>query len=140
MTTVGFDLIPLGLENLASHGIALGCVTNKPRELTLALLRQLGVLDHFRAVVGGDDTPEKKPHPQPLLHALAGMQVPPARALMVGDSAHDVRASHAAGMPVVAVSYGYNHGQPIADSNPDAIVDSLAELPGLLGLDHAGEA
>ena len=47
---------------------------------------------------------------------------------MVGDSKHDVGAGRAAGFKVLCVSYGYNHGEPIEDSTPDAIVDSLADL------------
>jgi phosphoglycolate phosphatase len=51
---------------------------------------------------------------------------------MVGDSISDVKASRAAGFPVVCVSYGYNHGLDIRDAKPDAVIDSLAELDGLL--------
>jgi len=52
--------------------------------------------------------------------------------LMVGDSVHDVAAARAAGCPVVAVSYGYNHGQPIATAHPDAVINTLDALPRLL--------
>jgi phosphoglycolate phosphatase len=45
-----------------------------------------------------------------------------------------VRAARAAGMPVICVTYGYNHGKDIRESNPDAVVDSLTELPKLLRL------
>ncbi len=58
--------------------------------------------------------------------------VAPPRALMVGDSVSDVRAARAAGMPVLCVSYGYNHGGSIAAAEPDLVVDSLAELIALL--------
>ena len=51
---------------------------------------------------------------------------------MVGDSRHDIAAARAAGMRVVAVPYGYNHGENIAESKPDAIVQSLIELPELI--------
>jgi phosphoglycolate phosphatase len=52
---------------------------------------------------------------------------------MVGDSSNDAQAARAAGCPVVLVSYGYNHGQPVREVDADGFVDSLAELDGLLG-------
>ncbi len=51
-----------------------------------------------------------------------------ARALMVGDSSNDAQAAHAAGCPVVLVTYGYNHGQPVQDTPAHAWLDSLAHL------------
>jgi phosphoglycolate phosphatase len=52
---------------------------------------------------------------------------------MVGDSSNDAKAARGAGCPVVLVSYGYNHGQPVREVDADGFVDSLAELGGLLG-------
>jgi phosphoglycolate phosphatase len=128
------------LGALAAHGVALGCVTNKPRTFTLALLEALGVAARFATVVGGDDTTHKKPQPEPILHALQALAVTPADALMVGDSENDVRAARAAGVAVVAVSYGYNHGRPVAAAGPDAIIDCLDELPALLRVRDDGGA
>jgi phosphoglycolate phosphatase len=51
---------------------------------------------------------------------------------MVGDSSNDAAAARAAGCPVVLVSYGYNHGEPVARAGADAVVDSLAQVPALL--------
>ena len=56
------------------------------------------------------------------------MRSMPARTLMVGDSSNDAQAAHAAGCPVVLVSYGYNHGQPISTVDATAYLDSLAQL------------
>ena len=67
----------------------------------------------------------------PLLHAAAHFGVAPADAMLIGDSANDVRAARAAGFGIVCVSYGYNHGQDIRTSAPDAVIDSLAQLPDL---------
>ena len=47
---------------------------------------------------------------------------------MVGDSCHDIQAARRAGVPVVAVNYGYNHGRDISEESPDAVVSSLSEL------------
>jgi phosphoglycolate phosphatase len=121
-----------GLRMLAARGIQLGCVTNKAAQFTEPLLAALGVAGHFGIIISGDTLPEKKPSPLPLLHAAEHFGVAPAESLMVGDSISDVKASRAAGFPVVCVSYGYNHGLDIRDAKPDAVIDSLAELDGLL--------
>jgi phosphoglycolate phosphatase len=119
------------LVRLQSDGYKLGCVTNKAARFTDPLLRQLGIHAHFGIVVSGDTTPQKKPHPAPLLHAADFFKVGPAHSLMVGDSRHDVEAARAAGFAAVCVSYGYNHGEDIRTAGPDAVIDSLAELPDL---------
>lgn len=121
-----------GLEYLESKGYSLGCVTNKAAQFTEPLLRDLGVRDKFDIVVAGDTLPQKKPDPMPLLHAARHFGVNPADALMIGDSVSDVKAARAAGFSIVCMSYGYNHGRDIRESQPDAVMDSMAELPGLL--------
>lgn len=121
-----------GLDYLRGAGYALGCVTNKAGQFTVPLLKDLGVYDYFGIVVAGDTLPEKKPDPQPLLHAAAHFGVAPQHALMVGDSKSDVTAARAAGFQIVCMSYGYNHGEDIRDYHPDAVIDSMVELKGLL--------
>jgi len=121
------------LAALAEAGYALGCVTNKAGRFTVPVLRGLGLLDTFGIVLSGDSLPEMKPHPAPLLHAAAHFGVAPGDSLLVGDSITDIQAARAAGFAVVCMSYGYNHGQDIREARPDAVLDSLMELPGLLG-------
>jgi phosphoglycolate phosphatase len=116
------------LEELRpSHPLAI--VTNKSTEFTGPLLRALGIEHFFGAVVCGDTLPTRKPDPAPLLHALKLLSADSANAIAVGDSVTDVRAARNAGLPVIAVSFGYNHGQPIAAAGPDAVIDRLADLP-----------
>jgi phosphoglycolate phosphatase len=122
-----------GLDYLKANGYPLGCVTNKAAQFTVPLLKDLGVWDYFALVVSGDTLPEKKPHPAPLLHAAAQLGVAPGAALMIGDSVSDVKAARAAGfLGIVCMSYGYNHGQDIREAGPDAVIDSMAELPDLI--------
>ncbi len=121
-----------GLDHLQSAGFKLGCVTNKAEQFTVPLLKDLGIYDRFGIVVSGDTLPEKKPHPLPLLHAAEFFGVKPEHAIMLGDSMSDVKAARAAGFQIVCMSYGYNHGIDICDSKPDAVIDSMAELPALL--------
>lgn len=127
-----FDGIAEGLAVLQKQGYALACVTNKAEAFTLPLLEALGILSYFKIVVSGDTTAHKKPHPEPLLHAAKFFNADPHQCLMIGDSQHDVEAARNAGFQVICVTYGYNHGEDIADSKPDGIINSLAELPTLL--------
>lgn len=121
-----------GIDYLKSAGYPLGCVTNKAARFTVPLLSDLGILDAFGVVISGDTLPKKKPDPMPLLHAAGHFGVAPVDSLMLGDSVSDVKAARAAGFGVVCVSYGYNHGQDIRDARPDAVIDSMIELKGLL--------
>lgn len=121
-----------GLDWLKGNHYRLGCVTNKAAQFTEPLLRDLGVRDDFEIVISGDSLPRNKPDPLPLLHAAAHFGVEPAEALMIGDSVSDVKAARAAGFRIFCMTYGYNHGQDIRDFHPDAVMDSLIEVQGLL--------
>ncbi len=127
-----------GLAYLKSADYKLGCVTNKAAQFTLPLLQDLGIHDEFEIIVSGDTLPKKKPDPMPLLHVAEQLGVTPAEATMLGDSVSDVKAARAAGFQIICMSYGYNHGVDIREANPDAVIDSMAELEGLL--ESAGTA
>ena len=118
-----------GLDALRSAGLKLACLTNKPTAFARPLLSAKGLDAYFQAVFGGDAFARKKPDPLPLLETCKALGSRPARTLMVGDSSNDAAAARAAGCPVVLVSYGYNHGEPAVSARPDAVFDSLAELP-----------
>ena len=121
-----------GLDYLRQQGYKIGCVTNKAAQFTIPLLKALGIYGEFGIVVSGDTLPVKKPDPGPLLHAAEHFGVQPTAALMIGDSKSDVSAARAAGFQIVCMSYGYNHGEDIRVYQPDAVIDSMAELPGLI--------
>jgi phosphoglycolate phosphatase len=106
----------------------MACVTNKAARFTEPLLEHFALRDWLPVTVSGDTLPQRKPDAAPLLFACQQLGVEPRNTVMIGDSRNDVLAACAAAMPVVCVSYGYNHGRPIADESPDGIVDSLAEL------------
>jgi phosphoglycolate phosphatase len=127
-----YEGVAEGLRFLRSLGWRLACLTNKPGEFARPLLAAKGLDAYFDKVFGGDDFPRKKPDPLPLLRTCEALGTAPARTLMVGDSSNDARAARAAGCPVVLVTYGYNHGEPVHGVDADAFVDSLADLPGLL--------
>jgi phosphoglycolate phosphatase len=131
-TATAFPGVLEGLRALHAAGLKLAVVTNKQRRFALQVLGRLGLVRWFEAVVGGDTSGQRKPDPRPLHHACELLQVDSAHALMVGDSAIDVRAARAAGMPVICVPYGYNEGQDASTLECDALVPTLAQLPALL--------
>ena len=120
-----------GLAALRARGAVFACITNKPHGLAVDLLAHLELIDHFALVLGGDSLPRRKPDPLPLIHACARIGAAVERSLFVGDSRNDVEAARAAGMPVVCVGYGYNHGRDVSEAGPDAVIGSLEELAGL---------
>ncbi len=116
------------LEALWTSGRQLVLVTNKPAAFIAPILRATGIDRYFALCLGGDSLPSKKPDPLPLRHAAERFEVACERCLMVGDSRHDIAAGKAAGFRTLGVPYGYNHGEPVASSGPDVVVESLAEL------------
>lgn len=121
-----------GLSHLQQSGLALVCLTNKPRAFALSLLKLKNLDGFFSEVFGGDSFERKKPDPLPLVKACEFLGTLPARTLMIGDSSNDAQAARGAGCPVLLVTYGYNHGMPIRDVDADGYIDALAELHLLL--------
>ena len=115
------------LQWLRSGSVRLAVITNKPERFVAPLLEEKG-LGSFDWIIGGDTLPVKKPDPAGLIQVMHEAGVAPQHSLFVGDSRNDVRAARAAGVKVVAVSYGYNHGRPIEEEQPDLLVDSLDAL------------
>jgi len=116
------------LDWLRGQDIPLAIVTNKPQRFVAPLLEEKGLDGYFRWIIGGDSLPQQKPDPAALLHVLAQAGVAGEQALFVGDSRNDVLAAKAAGVPCVALSYGYNHGRPIAEEGPARVLDDLRQL------------
>jgi len=102
--------------------------SSEPTAFAKDLLRMKGLAPYFSVVFGGDAFERKKPDPLPLIKTCEALGTEPSRALMVGDSSNDARAARAAGCPVVLVTYGYNHGEPIREVDADGFIDRLDEL------------
>ena len=127
------------LDDLAARGLKSGIVTNKPAWLTEPLLQQLELRGRFECVVSGDTLAQRKPDPEPLLHAakLAGVRA--EECVYVGDAERDVQAAHAAGMPALVASYGYlNIAEDAALWRGDAYLLKALDL--LPWLDASGRA
>ncbi len=127
-----FPGVAEGLASLRARGLRLACLTNKPVVFAKQLLELKGLASSFELVFGGDSFERKKPDPLPLIRTCEALGIEPARTLMVGDSSNDAQAARAAGCPVVLVTYGYNHGEPVQSAGADAYVDSMTEIAALV--------
>jgi phosphoglycolate phosphatase len=117
------------LDEIERAGAAVAVCTNKPEALTLKLLEALGLGDRFAVVVGGDTLPVRKPDPAPLREAVA--RAGGGRAVLVGDSITDSDTARAAGVPFVAVSFGFSD-RPVEALGADAVIDDYRALMGTL--------
>lgn len=117
-----------GLQAWQAAGLPMACLTNKPTAFAKDLLARKGLAGFFGHVFGGDAYARKKPDPLPLLETCKALGTLPAYTLMLGDSQNDAQAARAAACPVVLVTYGYNHGEPIRGVDCDGFIDSLADL------------
>jgi len=122
-----------GLDRMRDRTLAV--LTNKPGDMSRAILAGLGLADRFSRIAGSGDFPGRKPDPAGLLMLLGESGVAPGEALMVGDSGIDVQTARNAGTRVAGVSYGLDP-EGLAAAGPDLMVDSLAALAKRLG---AGE-
>ncbi|MBF0212621.1 MAG: phosphoglycolate phosphatase [Magnetococcales bacterium] len=122
------------LERLSDQGFAMAVVTNKPENLSHAMLEQLHLSRFFPVVVGGESLPKRKPDPLPLWHALDALGIPPALGVMIGDSETDLLAARNAALPVILCSYGYNRGQDVRELHPEHVMDHFGQLPEFLHL------
>jgi phosphoglycolate phosphatase len=112
---------------LAGSGRALAVHTNKPGEMARKILSGLGLLPRFAAVIGGDEAP-RKPDPTGLLELMARVGASPAETIFVGDSRVDVATARAAGVSLVAVTWGFGTRAELAEAGATVFADGVAEL------------
>ena len=124
-----FPGVTKALDQLTEAGARLAVCTNKRTDLSVALLRALGLADRFAAIVGADAVSAAKPDRAHLIETLQRAGGDPARAVMVGDSVSDAGAARAAGVPLVLVSFGYTE-TPAAELGADILIDHFDALPG----------
>jgi|YNPMSStandDraft_1061717.scaffolds.fasta_scaffold03555_8 phosphoglycolate phosphatase len=115
------------LDRLRDAGVKMAVLTNKPVRFSQALVDGLGLGGHFFRVYGGNSFEQKKPHPIGVETLLAESGAAPDRALMVGDSAVDVRTARNAGIAVCGVTYGFQP-EGFESEPPDFLIDNLEEL------------
>ncbi|MFZ1775460.1 MAG: phosphoglycolate phosphatase [Rhizobiaceae bacterium] len=126
------------LEGLSKAGFLLAVCTNKPEHLALRLLDRLGHAPMFAAICGADTFPFKKPDPRHLVMTIEKAGGDRTRAVMVGDTETDIHAARAAGVPVVAVDFGYS-ARPVAEYEPSKVISHFAALTPALARRLIGE-
>ena len=123
-------LYPGVAEALASlrSGYRLAVLTNKPGDMSRAILEGLGVARAFARICGPEDVPARKPDPAGLLRLMEEAGAGPEDTAMVGDSAVDIRTGRGAGVLTVGVSYGLDP-EGLRAHPPDVLLDDLRDLP-----------
>lgn len=129
-----YDGVEELLRALAGRGVRLAVLSNKPDPLTVATIEGLGLAPLFSVVLGHRDAFPRKPDPTSARFVLERLGVRPAEALYVGDTPIDLRTARAAGIPSVAVTWGFRGRPELEAERPDHVVDHAAEvLPIALG-------
>ncbi len=116
------------LDRLAERGCVFAVCTNKLEGLSRLLLDALGLTPRFAAIVGQDTFGVPKPDPSVLTRTIAAAGGDVSRAVMVGDSDTDIRTARAAGVPVIAVDFGYTE-TPVTELGPDRVISHFDALP-----------
>jgi HAD superfamily hydrolase (TIGR01549 family) len=123
------------LGQIRGAGLAVALVTSGDRRRVSAELVRLGVHALFDSVTCADDTERRKPHPEPLLHGLGRLGIPPAVAAYVGDSPEDVEMARGAGVYAVGVPGGFPNRAALSAAAPDLLAPDLgAAADALLGV------
>ncbi len=122
-----FPGVTQALDRLAAQGVLLAVCTNKLEHLARLLLDRLDLTPRFHAITGADTYGKPKPDALPLMSTIAAAGGVPAATLMVGDSRTDILTARAAGVPVIAVSFGYTEIPP-AELGADVLIDHFDAL------------
>ena len=123
-----YQNVKLTLDTLKQQGYRLAIVTNKPYRFVPVMLKAYDIEDCFDLVLGGDSLEKQKPDPLPLNHILSEWDLNTSQLLMVGDSKNDIFAAKSAGVASIGLTYGYNYGEDIALSGPDAVFDHFGDI------------
>lgn len=120
------------LFKLKDKGYKIALVTNKAEQFLPDLLAYFEIASCFDLLLGGDTLAKNKPDPMQVDYACEQFAVDKSEVVMVGDSRNDILAGQNAGVASIALTYGYNYGEPISEINPDYIIDNFDELLTLL--------
>ena len=125
------------LDMLSARGCRFAVCTNKLERLSVLLLDKLGLMDRFVTICGQDTYGIQKPNPEILRRTIRAAGGTLQHAIMIGDSNTDIRTARAAGVPVIAVDFGYSE-RPIAEFGPDRIINHFSQLPGSIAAIFSG--
>lgn len=122
-----FKNVPLTLQRLKASGFKLAVVSTSPRGVIEKTLQQTGISKYFDAIIGAEDAAQKKPHCEPVVHALNALNLGPEEAIYVGDTLYDIQAGHSAGCFTAFLLNKYN-GDVLEKENPDKVIWDVSEL------------
>lgn len=122
-----FPGIERALDTLAARNCRLAVCTNKLEGLSIRLLQALDLNHRFSVICGQDTFGIQKPDPQVLTRTIAAAGGNVSRAVMVGDSGTDILTAQAAGVPVIAVDFGYSD-RPVVDYSPNRVIGHFDDL------------
>jgi len=125
------------LDTLSARGCRFAVCTNKLERLSVLLLGKLKLADRFAAICGQDTFGIQKPDPEILRQTIAAAGGALRHAVMIGDSNTDICTARAAGVPVIAVDFGYSE-RPIAEYGPDRIINHFSQLPAAIAAIFSG--
>lgn len=125
--TVLYPGVEPALERMASAGMSLAVLTNKPVRISHQIVEGLGIGGRFFRIYGGNSFEQKKPHPAGIEALLRESGITPDAAFMVGDSAVDILTARNAGVRACGVTYGFQP-ESFKDAPPDLLVDDLGQL------------
>jgi phosphoglycolate phosphatase len=126
--TTAFAGVAEVVQHFGKLGLRQGVCTNKFERPSRMILGHLKLMPPITDLAGADTFPVRKPDPRHILMLLERMGRTPDRAVMVGDSVHDVEAAHAAGLPAVLVSWGYTD-RPASELGAEAVIERFDALP-----------
>ncbi len=115
------------LDRLTDAGFTAAVCTNKLEELAFPLLERLGLVDRFPVVTGGDTFAFRKPDARHILGTIEKAGGDPVESVMIGDSINDILAARNAGIPSIAVTFGYSD-VPVAELQPDHVIEHFSQL------------
>jgi len=124
-------LYPNVLETLTAlkeRGYRLAIITNKPERFIAPIINGLALNGLFELIIGGDTLEKRKPDPLPLNYACQQLSANVEQCVMIGDSKNDILAAKAANMQSIALTYGYNYGENIANYQSELVIDHFADL------------
>lgn len=107
-------------------------ITNKPHDFSEKILGELGILQYFQFVAGGDSFPERKPNAMPLLKTAEMLGFSPAECLMIGDSRVDIEAGKNAGMKTCGCVFGFRGRDELETAGADFLIEKFSDLRKIL--------
>ncbi len=128
MKSACYDGVLSGLSELKGMGFRMACVTNKPRFLSLQVLKKSGLKGFFEVLVAGNDLDKQKPSGLPLLYAVNQLGLSSTDCVVIGDSQNDIDAAKDSGIVILLVTWGYHQGLDMTQLHATQFINHFSEI------------